>query len=123
MNKTDIKNKDSFHFEFAHLGINPTEKKSTVLEAETLKDVFGFQLKEGNSSIFASSAIELIKQNSFGQNGHIGIHTSNIDEAINFLKEKGIDSLPETFKYKDGKLIAAYLDMEIGGFRIHLLQR
>jgi len=36
---------------------------------------------------------------------------------------KGISVLPGTAKEKDGKLKAIYIDQEISGFAIHLLQR
>jgi len=36
---------------------------------------------------------------------------------------KGVSFLPETTKEKDGKLKAIYLDQEISGFAIHLLQK
>jgi len=36
---------------------------------------------------------------------------------------KNISILPETAKEKEGKLKAVYLDQEISGFAIHLLQK
>jgi len=36
---------------------------------------------------------------------------------------KGISVLPETVKEKDGKPKAIYLDQEVSGFAIHLLQK
>jgi 2-dehydro-3-deoxyphosphogluconate aldolase/(4S)-4-hydroxy-2-oxoglutarate aldolase len=35
----------------------------------------------------------------------------------------GVSTKPDTAKEKDGKLVAVYLDTEVAGFAIHLLQR
>ncbi len=58
-----------------------------------------------------------------GEHGHIAIATNDIHRAITYLKMKGISLLPETAKEKDGKLKAIYLDQEVSGFAIHLLQK
>ncbi|GAI55404.1 unnamed protein product, partial [marine sediment metagenome] len=49
--------------------------------------------------------------------------TNNIHRAITYLKMKGISLLPETAEEKDGKLKAVYLDQEVSGFAVHLLQK
>ena len=58
-----------------------------------------------------------------GEHGHIDMATNDIHRAIAYLKMKGISVLPETIKEKDGKLKLVYLDKEISGFAIHLLQK
>jgi 2-dehydro-3-deoxyphosphogluconate aldolase/(4S)-4-hydroxy-2-oxoglutarate aldolase len=73
---------------------------------------------------------------------HLGINEKNKDKALNsanllsglfylpvihraiaYLKKKDISILPETAKEKGGKLKAIYLDQEVSGFAIHLLQK
>jgi 2-dehydro-3-deoxyphosphogluconate aldolase/(4S)-4-hydroxy-2-oxoglutarate aldolase len=39
------------------------------------------------------------------------------------LARLGIGTRPETAKEKEGKTIAVYLDKEVAGFAIHLLQK
>jgi 2-dehydro-3-deoxyphosphogluconate aldolase/(4S)-4-hydroxy-2-oxoglutarate aldolase len=58
-----------------------------------------------------------------GAHGHIAIATLNINRAIAYLKGRGVGTKPETAKEKDGKLVAVYLDREISGFALHLVQR
>ena len=65
----------------------------------------------------------MTKKPLLGEKGHIAIATNNIDRAIAYLKRKSISLLPETAKEKDGKLKAVYLDKEVSGFAIHLLQK
>jgi len=110
-------------FEFAHLGINEEDEDETLNSASLLSHLFYFPIKEGNSSVFAGSGFEVIKKRFLGKHGHIAIATNDIHRAIAYLKMKGISVLPETTKEKDGKLKLVYLDKEISGFAIHLLQK
>jgi len=112
-----------FGFEFAHLGINEETKDKALYSANLLSRLFNFPIKEGTSSVFAGSRFEVIKSQYLGKHGHIAIATNHIYRAINYLKMKGVSVLPETAKEKDGKLKAIYLDQEISGFAIHLLQK
>ena len=110
-------------FEFAHLGINEENKDKAFDSANLFSHLFYFPIKEGTSSIFAGSGFEDIKKRFLGKHGHIAIATNDIHRAIAYLKTKGISILPETAKEKEGKLKAIYLDQEVSGFAIHLLQK
>ena len=89
----------------------------------TLNDAFGLPIKEGNSSNFASSAIEVMNSNYLGANGHVAIRTNSVPRALADLEAKGFKADMSTAKYKGEKMIAVYLENEIGGFAFHLLQK
>jgi len=110
-------------FEFAHLGIYEESKDKALNSANLLSRLFYFPIKDGTSSIFAGSGFEIIKNKYLGKHGHIAIATNDIQRAIAYLKKKGISVLPETAKEKNGKLKAIYIDQEVSGFAIHLLQK
>ena len=110
-------------FELAHLGINEENEDKALNSASLLSSLFYFSIKEGTSSVFAGSGFEVTKNKYLGKHGHIAIVTNDIHRAITYLKMKGISILPETAKEKDGKLKAVYLDQEVSGFAIHLLQK
>jgi 2-dehydro-3-deoxyphosphogluconate aldolase/(4S)-4-hydroxy-2-oxoglutarate aldolase len=110
-------------FEFVHLGINEKNKDKALNSANLLSGLFYLPVKEGTNSIFAGSGFEVIKSQYLGKHGHIAIATNDIHRAIAYLKKKDISILPETAKEKDGKLKAIYLDQEVSGFAIHLLQK
>jgi len=110
-------------FEFAHLGINEENKDKALNSANQLSHLFYFSLKEGATSVFTGSSFEIIKNKYLGKHGHIAIATNDIHRAITYLKMKGISTLPETAKEKDGKLKAIYIAQEVSGFAIHLLQK
>ena len=110
-------------FEFAHLGINEENKDKALDSANLLSRLFYFPVKEGTSSVFADSDFEIMKNQSLGEHGHIAIVTNDIHRAIAYLKMKGVSVLPQTAKEKDGKLKVIYIDQEVSGFAIHLLQK
>lgn len=64
-----------------------------------------------------------MKKKYLGKHGHIAIATNNIQRAIAYLSRKGINTLKETTKESDGKLKAIYLNLDVSGFAIHLMQK
>lgn len=110
-------------FEFAHLGINEESKDKALDSVNLLSHLFYLPVKEGKSSIFAGPGFEVIKNKYLGEYGHIAIATNDIHRAIAYLKKKGISVLPETAKEKDSKLKSIYINKEVSGFAIHLLQK
>ncbi len=94
-----------------------------MVVCEELNKAFQLPVKEGNSSNFVTSAIEVMKANYLGKNGHIAIRTNVIQCAIAELEKKGFRVDMETAKYKGDKMIAVYLKQEFGGFAVHLLQK
>lgn len=110
-------------FEVAHIGINCADAEDSMVVCEELNKAFQLPVKEGNSSNFVTSAIEVMKANYLGKNGHIAIRTNVIQCAIAELEKKGFRVDMETAKYKGDKMIAVYLKQEFSGFAVHLLQK
>ena len=111
-------------FELAHIGINESDENKAGVTAKSFSDIFGFAYKPGSSSIFAGNYVEVMKSPFLGNHGHIAIRTNYIERAVNFLKSSGIIFKEDSAKYKDkGKLAAIYLEYEIGGFAVHLVQK
>lgn len=110
-------------FEVAHVGINCPDGDASAALCGALQDAFGFETKAGNSSNFASSAIEVMKSRYLGENGHIAIRTNRMDVAVAELEKSGYVVDPETAKNKGGPMTAVYLKQEFGGFAVHLLQK
>lgn len=110
-------------FELAHVGINADDAESALSIAKTFATMFNMPLKEGNSSNFAGTGIEVNKGKGLGTHGHIAIKTNNINRAIAYLQRNGYEVDMSTAKDKNGTMIAVYLKDEVGGFAIHLLQK
>lgn len=110
-------------FEVAHIGINCPDGNASMALCKDLEAAFDFAVKPGNSSNFSTSAIEVMKRDYLGANGHIAIRTNNIAMAVAELEKKGYKVLDDTAKFKADRMIAIYLEKEFGGFAIHLLQK
>jgi len=113
----------SLGFEQAHVGINGENPQTAAASAEMFSHLFSFATRDGTSSIFAGTGLEFMKTPYIGTHGHLAISTLSIPRAEAYLKRKGVGVRPETAKEKDGKTIAIYLDREVAGFAIHLLQK
>lgn len=106
-------------FEMKHIGINTENAEEAKKAAQMFSAMFGFEVAEGNSSIFTGNhAIEVMKKQYLGKNGHIAIATNTLPRAIAYFKKRGFEFLEETANPK-----AIYFKDEIAGFAIHLLQK
>lgn len=112
-------------FELAHVGVNAENEEEAVKAANRFAFIFGMPAKAGNSSIFAGSALEVMKTPYLGKNGHIAIKTNYIERAVNYLETiLGVEFNQDSAKTDaKGALKAIYLKEEIGGFAIHLVQK
>lgn len=110
-------------FELKHVGINADSEDEADNVAGSFEKLFGFVKKVGNSSVFAGSAIEVMKAPYLGAHGHIAIGTNYIERAVYHMELQGFEFDMDTAKYKDGKLTAVYLKGELGGFAVHLVQK
>lgn len=110
-------------FEVMHVGINCEDDDQALQTAQKFGRIFGFENKNGMSSIFAGKGIEVMKNRYLGRNGHIAVGTNHLDRAVYYLEEQGVAFDMDTAKYKNGKLAAVYLKEETAGFAIHLMQK
>lgn len=112
-------------FELAHVGVNAADEAEAEKAANRFAYIFGMPAKAGNSSIFAGSALEVMKTPYLGQNGHIAVRTNYIERAVNYLSTVLKVEFDEETAKKDnkGNLKAIYLKEEIGGFAVHLVQK
>ena len=106
--------------ELVHVGVNTSGPEEAMEIAKGFSKL-GLTIKEGNSSIFLNSDIEVMKKPYYGTHGHIGFKVYDIERTIYFLKDKGFTVKEETIKLDaKNKIKFCYLNEEIGGFAIHL---
>lgn len=111
-------------FELAHVGINAGSSDVAEEIAAGFDGLFNTTVKAGNSSIFAGTGVEVMKEAGPGTKGHIAYKTNYIQRAVAYLQAKGYQFDENSAKYDaKGKLKAIYLEGEVGGFAIHLLQK
>jgi 2-dehydro-3-deoxyphosphogluconate aldolase/(4S)-4-hydroxy-2-oxoglutarate aldolase len=110
-------------FRVAHIGINCSEEIKAAQAAALFSDIFGFSVKDGNSSVFAGKEIELMKTPGYGAKGHIAVQTKNIEGAVALLRQKGVEFIMDSvLRNKEGEMVRIFLENEIEGFAIHLLK-
>ena len=110
-------------FELAHIGVNAADADASLAVCRAMSAAFGFDVKEGNSSNFAGSGVEVMKAPYLGRNGHIAVRTNSIPRAAEALARNGFALDLSTAKYKGEQMTAVYLKQEFGGFAVHLLQK
>ncbi len=109
-------------FKLAHIGINTESDTEAKATAQAFAKLFNLPVKDGNSSVFAGTAVEVMKSKGPGKNGHIAVSTSSVARAVSYLKMQGVEFDMDTAKYDaKGNLSVVYVKGEIGGFAVHLV--
>lgn len=109
------------YFKLAHIGINAENEKEALIAANIFAHFFGFFIKEGKDSVFVGREIEIMKDCNTGKHGHIAFQVECIQSAIEKMEGCGGAFDRTRFKYDEkGNILAAYLEGEVLGFRIHL---
>ena len=110
-------------FELRHVGINTPDAEASMAECRKLSALLNWPIKEGNSSNFVGTGIEVNKYMGRGKHGHIAIGTNSVKRAKWHLEQRGYKFIEESAVVKNGKLIAIYLEDEVAGFAVHLVQK
>ena len=106
-----------------HVGINADTRENAdpILAAFA---PFGFDVHEGKESIFLNHDVEIMTKPWYGKNGHICVQTNNIKRAEAYLKSKGVKFIEESKNIgPNGDYAAVYIDGDVNGFAVHLLQK
>ncbi|MCD2492000.1 bifunctional 4-hydroxy-2-oxoglutarate aldolase/2-dehydro-3-deoxy-phosphogluconate aldolase [Lacrimispora sp. NSJ-141] len=111
-------------FELRHVGINCTDEGQAFQRARRAADLFGLEVKAGNSSVFAGKAFEMMKSETCGEKGHICMAVNNLDRACAYFSERGVRFVESSRKYSDeGKLKVVNLEEQLGGFVLQLVNK
>ena len=111
-------------FELGHIGINTKDAAEAGELTDAFSDIFGLAKKEGNSSFFAGTIVEIMKYKGFGDHGHFSINTNSLPRAISYFESRGIEFDSDSAKYDDkGNMTIIYFKRDFCGFRVHLAQK
>lgn len=121
LSKNAIKN--LLDFQLIHIGVNTNSKEESLEVANTLCDLFNFTYYKKPKSNFAGVGFEILHSKGRGEHGHIGIYTPYPEKALYHLNKKGITCIEETItrNKKTNRINFVYLDKEVAGFGIHLI--
>lgn len=110
-------------FEILHIGINAADESEAEKTASAFESLFGWSKDERSKSVFAGKQVEVMKSNGRGTHGHIAVGTNSVLRAKYFLESQGYKFDESTAVYKNDKLNFIYLQDEIGGFAVHLINK
>ena len=113
---------DAPKFHIKHIGINTGSGEAAEALTTRLCELFSLQRgHENDSHIFAGDLFEVMKNGNCGSKGHVALQTDDVERAVAYFEEKGIQIRPETVRKNDqGKITFVYLDLDIEGFAVHL---
>lgn len=111
-------------FELRHVGINHPDVKGAENTADQFEHLFGFTKTDKGGAYFAGPYIEAMKKMFYGTHGHIAIATNHPARAAWYLEQRGAKFNWKSADYnEDGSLRVVYLQDEIGGFAVHIIQK
>lgn len=109
-------------FELRHVGINNADAGEALAGATLLANLLRQPIRDGSSSMVVGTGFEFLKRKYLGDKGHIAIGTNSVGRAVSFFARQNIDIKSDTRVEKDGTLASVYLDLEICGFAVRLVQ-
>lgn len=111
-------------FNLRHVGINSKDETESSATASLFERIFGFSKEDRGGAYFAGDIIEVMKKPFYGAHGHIAISTADAGCAARYLEDCGVKLNWQSAGYNpDGRLRVVYLQDEIGGFAVHILQK
>ena len=115
--------KSLLDFQLIHVGINTNSPEESKQVTDTLCSLFHFTQYTKPKSNFAGVGFEILHKKGRGENGHIGIYTPYPEKAMYHLSKQGVKFVEEsiTRNKKTNRINFVYLDLEIAGFGIHLI--
>ena len=111
-------------FEVRHIGLNANDEGEATELSENFARVLGVKTHSTSSSKFAGNLVEVMNTKARGTHGHIAIATNKIEAAEYHMKKWGA-TFDESSRKVDakGRTKLIYMNNEIGGFAIHLVQK
>lgn len=108
----------------AHIAMNTENASEAERIDQFFSEHFGLSVICGEKSSIVGTVIEVIRGSYLGTHGHIALATPDIDAAVEYLREEGVECDPDTLEYDaDGKKRVIYLKQELAGFAVHLVRK
>lgn len=115
---------DMLSFELRHVGINHPSETAADKTASFFQRAFKFPKEDKGGAFFAGTCIEAMKKPFYGTHGHIAIATKNVARAAWYLHTRGVAFNWKSAQYTEDKTLRViYLQAEVGGFAVHLVQK
>ena len=112
-------------FTMQHIGVNCGDRDEAVRTVTLFSQIFDLELRtEKKGSPFAGTCVEAMAGNGPGTHGHIAFYTPDMEATISYLEKKGVAVNQASAKRReDGSIYVIYLQDEIAGFAIQLINK
>lgn len=111
-------------FKVVHVGINAGNAENAYSIAKSFAPFCLEITKDNEGGMFLNKDIEIMKKPWYGEKGHIAIECNNIKRAEAYCKSQGVKFLEDSKKIDaKGNYKAVYIDGDIAGFSVHLVQK
>lgn len=107
----------------SHIGIHQADANNSLDLVKKLEEAFHWPVRYGSNLYFVGKSIEVTNDIGSRANASITIVTDNINRSIYYLEKRNFTLDQRTAIYKEGKLMAIYLDEDFGGFAVKLIQK
>lgn len=106
-------------YQIAHVGIYGKDDEEVAKIISFLSMAFDMPATKN----FVGTAFEVMKPY-LAEKGHVAIATNSCERGVRYMTDLGLKFNPDGMKYNDkGTLNAAYLDVDLAGFTLHLLKK
>ena len=111
-------------FKIVHVGIN-AGSGANAYDIAKMFAPFCLEInRDTDAGMFLNNDIEIMKKPWYGEKGHIAIACNNIKRAEAYLKSIGVKFIEESKNIDaKGNYKAVYIDGDIAGFAVHLVQK
>lgn len=111
-------------FKIVHVGINAGSGDNAYDIAKMFAPFCLEINRDTDAGMFLNNDIEIMKKPWYGEKGHIAIACNNIKRAEAYLKSIGVKFIEESKNIDaKGNYKAVYIDGDIAGFAVHLVQK
>ena len=111
-------------FKIVHVGINAGSADNAYDIAKMFAPFCLEINRDTDAGMFLNNDIEIMKKPWYGEKGHIAIACNNIKRAEAYLKSIGVKFIEESKNIDaKGNYKAVYIDGDIAGFAVHLVQK
>ncbi|MFA5447228.1 MAG: bifunctional 4-hydroxy-2-oxoglutarate aldolase/2-dehydro-3-deoxy-phosphogluconate aldolase [Sphaerochaeta sp.] len=108
--------------EFAHVGID-NENKEEAERTIAMLQALGMARRDGNSSTFMDTTIEILPKPFRGKKGHLGFRCIDVERTAAHLGKFGLSVDESSVKLNaKGQVNSCYFNEEFSGFAVHLVR-
>jgi len=110
-------------FTFAHIEICTHSAKQNQSMTDTISRLFALSNHSNTNWASSGGYLEITHAPGIDKTGQIAIRCNQLERAVAYLSTLGIIARPETATRAKGRCTSVFLDVDLDGFTVHLVQK